>query len=839
MRTSHWAIGGLALGTLVTAAAAPPRHESAFGIGGPPFSHWLHARRPDLWREGDVHLALLRESGATWARQDFWWSLVEPEPGCWEWADFDRAVAAYERHGVRLLGILCYAAAWSGGTSPATDDERAAFGRYVFEMVRRYRGRVAAWEVWNEPNIQPFWSPAPDAALYAQLLRVAYTQAKAADPDCVIVGGVMAGPDADFLRGLYAHGAAGHFDVLSYHNYGQHNDGDAERPAVAALRAVLRAHGDGDKPIWQTETGFYTGPVGLSEADQAARLVRYAVGLRALGVARQFQLTLADWATEGQAPDPSMYRGLLRVDYTPKRAWAAHQTLCRRLDAAEFVTALRPAPGVRGFLFDGPRGGPVLVAWRAWDAPVAPARLDLGVPAACIQSLTGELRVLRSHDGVYELPVGREPVYVLAPGTPVQRQRHVQWPEETRLAREPGAGFDVTVENPTTAPLRLAVYQNPDTAEPCARADIPPGARRTIRVEPPDADRLPLGRAEWYWTLTDPDGGRFAAGLGAVEVTAPLRLAFGRLARLDPARPAIPLRVDYAGSRATEAAVELRQDGTPTSRPVTLALAPAATAEALLPLRLADFAPGRPVALSATLAAADLRLEIAARRPLLRCPPAPPTAAVDGDLGEWTTRPALIRPEQMRWEYVGTATAPASDDLAVTAWVGWDARGLWLAVRVHDDDVVLPQARSVWDWDSVQVGLDLGSDAEPDRPYDANDLEIELGGRADGSPWCYLGACPPGWPQTDLSEKLRGAVRADVGAGRVDYELLVPAELIVSVAPLEAGTVLGFSLLVNDNDGAGRAGWQELTPGIGLGKLPAEFAWLWLQPPDVGRVLDR
>jgi len=63
----------------------------------------------------------------------------------------------------------------------------------------------------------------------------------------------------------------------------------------------------------------------------------------------------------------------------------------------------------------------------------------------------------------------------------------------------------------------------------------------------------------------------------------------------------------------------------------------------------------------------------------------------------------------------------------------------------------------------------------------------------------------------------------------VVYELLVPADLLVSTTKLQSGTVLGFSLLVNDNDGAGRAGWQELTPGIGHGKRPADFAWLWLQ----------
>ena len=33
----------------------------------------------------------------------------------------------------------------------------------------------------------------------------------------------------------------------------------------------------------------------------------------------------------------------------------------------------------------------------------------------------------------------------------------------------------------------------------------------------------------------------------------------------------------------------------------------------------------------------------------------------------------------------------------------------------------------------------------------------------------------------------------------------------------------------NDNDRDGRSGWQELTPGIGMGKEPSHFAWLWLR----------
>jgi hypothetical protein len=183
----------------------------------------------------------------------------------------------------------------------------------------------------------------------------------------------------------------------------------------------------------------------------------------------------------------------------------------------------------------------------------------------------------------------------------------------------------------------------------------------------------------------------------------------------------------------------------------------------------------------------------------------------------------------MSWEYVNARQSPPPEDLTLSAWIAYDQRGLWIAVEVRDDVFAFPQSHAVWNWDALQVGLDLGSDARPDAGYDRNDLEIELGHQVDGADWCYLGAWPPGWPHEELSAKLKGIVKPDPDNRTVVYELLVPAEILVSATKLEPNTVIGFSIMMNDNDSDGRGGWLELTPGIGLGKRPSEFAWLWLR----------
>jgi hypothetical protein len=262
-----------------------------------------------------------------------------------------------------------------------------------------------------------------------------------------------------------------------------------------------------------------------------------------------------------------------------------------------------------------------------------------------------------------------------------------------------------------------------------------------------------------------------------------------------------------------------------------VALEPGRTQTVELPLDLAAFGEGKAVDMELAFESRGLTLTTACRRPLIACPRAPSAASVDGDLGEWASLPAQIKPHMLTWAYVNAREAPGPEDLSVTGWVAYDERGLWIVLRVKDDTPAFPQSRAVWNWDSLQVGLDLAGDAHPDGSYDANDLEIELALKPGGDPprYLYLGYCPDGWPQEQLSAQLLGAVRPDAEPGTVAYELLVPAALLVSTISLEPEVVIGFSLMVNDNDGQGRAGWQELTPGIGLGKHPWQFAWLWLR----------
>jgi len=214
------------------------------------------------------------------------WNGIELADDFFYWNKVDALVnSAYERD-MGILGVLNSTPAWAtepGQPAPASPPaDTAEYAEFVGAVADRYAGKVSAYEVWNEPNYYKFWEPTPDAAAYTALLKVAYGAIKAADPNAVVVGGVIAAaPDSGtqaidsvrYVTEMYEAGAAGYFDALSFHPYsielfsaGASVEGS---PLVMAnqIHEVMTAYGDGNKKIWATEYGMPT--VLVTEAGQA------------------------------------------------------------------------------------------------------------------------------------------------------------------------------------------------------------------------------------------------------------------------------------------------------------------------------------------------------------------------------------------------------------------------------------------------------------------------------------------------------------------------------------------------------------------------------------------
>ena len=77
-------------------------------------------------------------------------------------------------------------------------------------------------------------------------------------------------------------------------------------------------------------------------------------------------------------------------------------------------------------------------------------------------------------------------------------------------------------------------------------------------------------------------------------------------------------------------------------------------------------------------------------------------------------------------------------------------------------------------------------------------------------------------------ENYKLAINRDNMEQTTVYEIALPWTEILpeKFSELDLNRSLGFSMLVNDNDGKGRRGWIEYASGIGEGKNTALFTYL-------------
>lgn len=420
--------------------------------------------------EQDAAVALMREAGIKWAREEISWEkLQRTKGGPYQWSgdgsgfyNYDAAIDRMHKSGINVLGLLDYNPAWFKSKNPTLDEWLSDWGDYVYQTVARYgheRGQVKYWEIWNEENLRKYGYENTIYTIqdYVRLLDVSRAAAKAADPEAKIVLGGVASIWSDipspedydiptYLRLLHDAGGWGSFDVLAIHPYSpgapeaaswrrvEHLDFEGELRQVDALLQEF-----GNKPVWITEVGWssYNGAYGVSETDQAAFMVRmYLVALAHPSVERVFWYDLRNDTQPGAPYDRPVYNdrevqfhyGILRRTYPfdPNRndlrkpIFAAYRTMTSILDGMQFQGVLangdNPSmPGTFAYRFNGGNRAAVAL-WRVTGDTPPTMTIDCRCREARVRQWDGKLLATVQTDG----PVTIRVEYI---GTPI----YVEW----------------------------------------------------------------------------------------------------------------------------------------------------------------------------------------------------------------------------------------------------------------------------------------------------------------------------------------------------------------------------------------------------------------------------
>jgi len=318
-------------------------------------------------------MSLIDDLGMGWVKQQVRWEHVERSPGSYQWGDPDRVADAAGQAGLKVLFSVVAAPDWArpGKEGSGPPEDPADFARFMSAMATRYRGRVQAYEIWNEQNLKREWDGVPlSAADYVALLAAAYPAIVAADPEAIVVSGalsptgindaIVAIDDRAYLQAMYEAGLSAVCDAVGSHPYGFANPpevyytgGDLDptrgwddhpsfffRNTLEDYYAIMADHGDGGKRVWATEFGWptvdgmgvspnpgYEYAADITEAQQAdyiAGAYRWAAEWSHAGTLVLWNLNM--WPIVGAENEMSKF-SILRGDWSPRPAYAALRAL--------------------------------------------------------------------------------------------------------------------------------------------------------------------------------------------------------------------------------------------------------------------------------------------------------------------------------------------------------------------------------------------------------------------------------------------------------------------------------------------------------------------------------
>jgi hypothetical protein len=310
---------------------------------------------------------LVNNTGFNWIKHQVNWSAVETAPNVFNWVQLDAIVNTAALGGLQVFLSVNQAPTFyrssSSGTMPA---DPTKMGNFMSAMTSRYKGKVGAYEIWNEQNLdRETGAGNVNPSTYLPLLQSSYTAIKAVDPGAKVLLGAPSPTgvnipgsiidDVSYLQQLYALNngiVSQYFDVLAAHPSGFSNPPDCQPSTpscslsggwnddpsfyafyrVGQYNQLMSQNGDGNKMIWLTEFGYdatSTPPPGYEYASYISSQQQAQFLVQAFGIAAQtpYVGAMFVWNLDFQVAVPAVDEkygfGVLNTDWSPRPAFSA------------------------------------------------------------------------------------------------------------------------------------------------------------------------------------------------------------------------------------------------------------------------------------------------------------------------------------------------------------------------------------------------------------------------------------------------------------------------------------------------------------------------------------
>jgi Putative Ig domain/Cellulase (glycosyl hydrolase family 5) len=240
------------------------------------------------------------------------WSKINTASGIYNWTSMDNWISKAQGQQMDVLYTIGSTPEFAGTIPPGSPcgpsgpyscsspkdvnsdgtGTDAEFSAFITALVTRYKGQIAFYELWNEPDCTCFWS-----GTTAQIVRMGQDAAaiiRSIDPSARILSPSAHGPTmATWFDGYVAAGGAANFDIVNVHMRGEGASNAIPETFLtiyADVTAETAKRNLTSLPVWDDEHGIKQNQ--LTDPDMLAGFVARELILRAsVGLQRQYEYT--------------------------------------------------------------------------------------------------------------------------------------------------------------------------------------------------------------------------------------------------------------------------------------------------------------------------------------------------------------------------------------------------------------------------------------------------------------------------------------------------------------------------------------------------------------------
>lgn len=417
----------------ITSKEWPPKGIDGIGVN----AHLLNANKDNIgWY--NRQLDQIADMGLRVVRFVVGWRWTDEEKFEYDFEPHHLLVNECEKRGLRVMTLVHFTdPRFEQGMSVRSAEGRASFANFCRRLVTEFKGKGIIWELWNEPNVETFWTPwnqKTNAQEYATAANLAMKAMREVEQDCIIIGPNCSSFDMPFLESCFQLGLLEQLSAVSIHPYCDVPEWNLTR--YLHLQDLINQYCEKPRSelfIVNSEMGFARMFENLgrrirTEEEQAALIVRSILVDLIVSIPVHIIFHNYDYyAFDANKWEKSHY-GLLTNQGKPKAAYYAVKTLTQQLAGLEFAGILESGnmkiferlPENHVIRFDGATKT-TLVAWTSQKAH--PARIQIpGIPDEMVSMkgnklpLPKELGNLREHLGRKTiLRLKPEPIYIRIP----------------------------------------------------------------------------------------------------------------------------------------------------------------------------------------------------------------------------------------------------------------------------------------------------------------------------------------------------------------------------------------------------------------------------------------